>query len=45
MTSWIENPYTVEPYYMVHGDIIVITEQPYKEGLIFRKYKQWEPYL
>ena len=38
-----------EPHYNthfgVHSDIrlSVITEQPYNEGLIHRKYKQWEP--
>ena len=29
----------------VHSDISVTTEQPYNEGLIHRKYKQWEPCL
>ena len=27
------------------GSRLVITEQPYNEGLIHKKYKQWEPYL
>ena len=40
---------TLEPHYNahfeVHSDISVITEQPYNEGLIHRKYKQWEPCL
>ena len=38
-----------EPHYNIHfgvrSEISVITEQPYNEGLIHRKYKQWEPYL
>ena len=38
--------FTLEPHYNthfgVHSDISVITEQPYNEGLIQRKYKQWE---
>ena len=41
--------YTLEPHYNahfgVHSDMSVITEQPYNEGLIHRKYKQWEPCL
>ena len=40
---------TLEPHYNahcgVHSDISVITEQPYNEGLLYRKYKQWEPCL
>ena len=40
---------TLEPHYNahfgVHSDIRVITEQPYNEGLIHRKYKQWESCL
>ena len=42
---------TLEPHYNthfgVHSDISVITEQPYNDGLIHRKYtyKQWEPCL
>ena len=44
-----EQPYTLEPHYNthfgVHSDISLITEQPYNEGLIHRKYKQWEPCL
>ena len=36
---------TLEPHYNahfgVHSDISVVTEQPYNEGLIHRKYKQW----
>ena len=39
--------YTLEPHYNthfgVHSDISVITA--YNEGLIHRKYKQWEPGL
>ena len=39
----------LEPYYNahfeVHSDISVITEQPYNESLIHRKYNQWEPCL
>ena len=39
----------LEPHYNahfgVHSDMSVITEQPYNEGLIHWKYKQWEPYL
>ena len=31
--------------YIVNSDIGVITEQPYNEGLIHGKYKQWEPSL
>ena len=41
--------YTLELHYnthfRVHSDISVIAEQPYNEGLIHRKYKQWEPCL
>ena len=41
--------YTLEPHYKahfgVHSVMSVITEQPYNEGLIHRKYKQWEPCL
>ena len=41
--------YTLEPHYKahfgVHSDMSVITEQPYNEGLIHWKYKQWEPCL
>ena len=40
---------TLEPHYNahfgVHSDMSVITEQPYNEGLIHRKYKEWEPLL
>ena len=40
---------TLEPHYKahfgVHSDMSVITEQPYNEGLMHRKYKQWEPCL
>ena len=40
---------TLEPHYNahfgVHSDMSVITEQPYNEGLIHRKYKRWEPCL
>ena len=43
------SPFTLEPHYNtdfgVHSDMSVITEQPYNEGLIHRKYKQWEPCL
>ena len=42
-------PCTLEPHYNTHfgvySDISVITEQPYNEGLIHRKYKQWDPCL
>ena len=38
---------TLEPHYNTHFgvfcDMSVIAEQPYNEGLIHRKYKQWEP--
>ena len=32
-------------HFEVHSDISVITEQPYNESLIHRKYNQWEPCL
>ena len=40
---------TLEPHYNahfgVHSNISVITERPYNDGLIQRKYKQWESSL
>ena len=48
-TYMIYQPYTLEPHYNTHfgvySGISVITEQPYNEGLIHRKYKEWEPCL
>ena len=39
----------MEPHYNthfgVHSDISVITEQPFNEDLIHKKYKQLEPSL
>ena len=38
--------YILEPHYNAHfGVHSVITEQPYNEGPIHRKYKQWKPCL
>ena len=38
--------YTLEPHYNahfgVHSDTSVITEQPYSESLIHKKYRQWK---
>ena len=46
--KWTFSKYTgtsLYTYFGIHSDISAITEQPYNEGLIHRKYKQWEPCL